>query len=110
MSMLHGDDEEVRQVEGHSGVVPAVVAQQVEWQNRPGYYKNPVRNRITGRLGARDGLAGQGVVRIEEAGVELVAVADSAVELELELRAASVVRARAGMVCVGLVPRQAHLR
>lgn len=111
--MLHQDDGEVvGQVEGHSGAVATAAAQQeVEFRS---CYRNPVRNRITGSSGAQDGkVVGQGAARIEEAGVEVVAivaavpvvVADSG-----ELRSARVVRGRAGTVCAGLVLRRARLR
>lgn len=109
MSMLHRDDgEEVGQVEGHSGAVAtAAVQQDVS-------YRSPVRNRITGSLGAQDGkVVDQRAARIEEAQVQVAAVvvavpvvvADSG-----ELRAARVVRGRSGTVCAGHALRRAHLR
>ena len=111
--MLHEDDgEEGHQVEEHTGaVVTAAVQQEV-------CYKNPVRNRITGSSG-EDGQvveqetgqgAGQGAARIEEALVEVVVAVLVPVADLGELRAARVVRGRAGTVCAGLVLRRAHLR
>ena len=107
--MRHEDDgEEAGQVEGHSGAVGTAAAQQDV------SYRSPVRNQIIGSSGAQDGkVVGQTAVRIEEVRVEVVAnvvalavaVADSG-----ELRAARVVRGRAGTVCVGLALRHAHLR
>jgi hypothetical protein len=115
MSMLHEDDGEVvvGQVEGHSGAVAAAAAQQeVELYHRLSY-RSPVRNRITGSSGADGMVVGQRAARIEQPGFEVVAnvvavpvaVADSG-----ELRAARVVRGRAGMVCAGLALPHAHLR
>lgn len=112
--MLHEDDGEVAgQVEGHSGAVATAAAQQkVELQHRL-CYRSPVRNQITGSSGEDGKEVGQGAPGIEEARVEVVAnfvavpvaVADSG-----ELRAARVVRGRAGTVCAGLALRQARLR
>ncbi len=94
---------EGRQVEGHSGAVAVAAVQQ------EACYKSPVRNRIAESLGVQDGVASQEAARIEEAGVEVVAVS-VAVADSGELRAARVVRAHAGKVFAGHVLRRAHLR
>jgi hypothetical protein len=57
---------------------------------------------------------GQGAVRIEEAGIEVVAIV-AVVVVPVPVAdsvggAARMVRERAGKVCAGLAPRQAHLR
>ena len=101
--MLHEDDgEEVGQVEGHSGAVAAAAAHQ------EASYRSPVRNRIT-RSSDEDGkLVGQRAARIEEARVEVIVVAvPVAVDRSGELRAARVVRERAGTVCAGLALQHA---
>jgi hypothetical protein len=115
MSMLHEDDGEVvGQMEGRSEAVATAAAQQeVELQHRLSCYRSPVRNQITGSSGEDGKEVGQGAPGIEEARVEVVAnfvavavaVADSG-----ELKAARVVRGRAGTVGAGLALRQARLR
>jgi hypothetical protein len=89
----------------------AVAAAAVRWEHPP--HRIPERNRTIRTGDAQEqSLVGQGVVRIEDAGVEMVAtvvvdpdpVADS-----LELGTARVVRVRAGRVCAVPALRQAHL-
>lgn len=111
--MLHEDvGEVVGQVEGHSVVVAAAaVRQEVVWQCP--HHRSLERNQTTETADAQaQNLVGQGAVRIEEVGVEVVVIVVAApVPLAdfVELETARVVRVRAGKVCVAPAPRQARL-